>query len=711
MPVPAEPIAETRAAPAPAARAELRHHAPSPARLLHAVTQATHATDPATLPPSREQLLYFLHEAAEIEHNLMCCYLYAAFSLKRVDARWTDEQAQAVARWRRVITGVALEEMTHLCLVGNLMSALGAPGHFNRPNFPIDSGPYPADFVIRLQPFSRATIEHFEFLERPVTADLRDGEGFVPRRSYRRGAPAGRLSPGAKDYATVGELYATLRAGIEAFVGAHGEAALFLGDPARQVDAGLAPLPGVCAITDLASTHRALDTIVTQGEGAGDEEHDSHFCRFTRLHQEFDQLTAADPHFEPAWPAATNPVMNPPPIPDGKVHIAEPTIARWLDIGNALYTTSLRCLLQGFGTTDRTSKATWLAASFALMRAVTPVGEGLAARPARSDGQQGPNAGLTFTSLRTLAALPESRAAAFVAERLGELRDRAMALPVVPVAGETPGTWQAVIDALGRQRARIEELIPDAAATMPAAMALPSPLPAPASPAAAPTSAPAAEAAIETAQGSAITIFFEGQRCIHSRHCVLEAPSVFKANTPGEWIYPDTMAVERLVDVAHKCPSGAIRYERHDGGEAEAAPPVNTLRLRENGPYALHAEHELVGHERALRATLCRCGQSKRKPWCDGSHTAAAFTATGEPTTGAAQPLVQRNGLLTVTPLRNGPLAVAGNLELCAGTGRTVARIGAPNVAEVRLCRCGQSRNKPYCDGSHIAAGFEAAGS
>ena len=192
---------------------------------------------------------------------------------------------------------------------------------------------------------------------------------------------------------------------------------------------------------------------------------------------------------------------------------------------------------------------------------------------------------------------------------------------------------------------------------------------------------------------------------------MLEAPTVFKANTPGEWIYPDTMAAERLVDVAHKCPSGAIRYERHDGGEAEAAPPVNTLRLRENGPYALHAEYELVGHERALRATLCRCGQSKRKPWCDGSHTAAGFTATGEPATGAAQPLVQRNGLLTVTPLRNGPLAVAGNLELCAGTGRTVVRIGAPNVAEVRLCRCGQSHNKPYCDGSHIAAGFEAAGS
>ncbi len=690
------------------------------------MAESTSTSFPSTpLPPSREQLLYFLHEAAEIEHNLMCCYLYASFSLKRVDPRWSAEQTQAVARWRGVITGVALEEMTHLCLVANLMNALGAQGHFNRPMFPIESGPYPADFVIRLQPFSMATIGHFEFLERPVSATLADGEGFVPKKVYRRGAPAGRLSPGARDYATVGQLYETLRAGLDAFAAAHGESALFLGDPARQVDASLAPLPGVCAVTDLASAHRALDTIVTQGEGAGDEEHDSHFCRFTRLDQELTALLAADASFAPAWPAATNPVMNAPPTPDGKVHIDHPTISRWLDIGNALYTTSLRCLLQGFGATDRNTKATWLAASFALMRAITPVGEGLAARPAHeaSDGDDGigmgPNAGLTFTSLRTLAWLPDSRAAAFVAERLGELRDRAMALPLSPVAGETPATWKGVIDALAQQRARIEELIagPGAGAkssspASSAASAVTSAAPAAPAPMAANdvSTKPPAESPIEVARGKALTILFDGKRCIHSRHCVLEAPAVFLANTPGEWIYPDRMTAERLVDVAHKCPSGAIRYERHDGQPDETAPPVNTLRLRENGPYALHADYELEGHEVALRATLCRCGQSKRKPWCDSSHVAAGFTASGEPATGAVDPLVQRNGRLQVKPLLNGPLSVSGNLEMCAGTGRTIARVGKPNVQEVRLCRCGQSRNKPYCDGSHLAAGFVAAG-
>ena len=58
------------------------------------------------VPPSREQLIYWLHEAAEIEHHLMCCYLYAAFSLKRTYSRWTEDQRNAVQRWRQSIMSV-----------------------------------------------------------------------------------------------------------------------------------------------------------------------------------------------------------------------------------------------------------------------------------------------------------------------------------------------------------------------------------------------------------------------------------------------------------------------------------------------------------------------------------------------------------------------------------------------------------------------------
>jgi CDGSH-type Zn-finger protein/uncharacterized Fe-S cluster protein YjdI len=667
-------------------------------------TEASSQASSTTAPPSREQLLYWLHEAAEIEHHLMCCYLYAAFSLKRVDPRWTPQQAQAVARWRGVLTAVALEEMTHLCLVGNLMNALGAPPHMNRPALPVDSGPYPAGFVIRLGPFNAATIEHFKYLERPTGAKITDASGFEPSRVYRRKVPAERLSPGPRDYETVGELYETLVHAFEACVQSVGESELFIGDPRLQVDGALAPLPGVMAVTGLATAQTALHTIVTQGEGAGGESTSSHFSRFCAVSEELHALTAADPTFEPAWPAAENPVMNAPVQANAqRVHINHPVIARWLDIGNALYTTSLRCLLQGFSVRDRAEKAIWLAASFALMRALVPVGQGLAARPAQ-DGVAAPHAGLTFTPLRTLAVLPHASAARVVAERLGQLQDRARGLlPVVSVPGESEAAWPGVIEVLGQQQAQL--------ASLAGMVALPAPVAAAVVPTPPPAATPSAAVAnpVETVPGQDVTVLYEGRRCIHSRHCVLDAPSVFKANTPGQWIYPDTVPVERLVEVAHSCPSGAIRYLRHDSGPAETAPPVNTLRLRENGPYAVHAPMAvtLSGQTRddGLRATLCRCGQSQRKPWCDGSHAAAKFMASGEPPSGNTEALAVRDGPLAIAPQTNGPLRVSGNLEICAGTGRTVAR-----VTEAYLCRCGQSKNKPFCDLSHVAAGFAAEG-
>jgi CDGSH-type Zn-finger protein/uncharacterized Fe-S cluster protein YjdI len=210
---------------------------------------------------------------------------------------------------------------------------------------------------------------------------------------------------------------------------------------------------------------------------------------------------------------------------------------------------------------------------------------------------------------------------------------------------------------------------------------------------------------VETVAGRDISISFNTARCIHSRHCVLDAPAVFQANTPGRWIHPDAMPVEAIVAVAISCPSGAIQFERYDGGANERAPEVNQLKVRENGPYAVHGELVVGGAADSFRATLCRCGLSKRKPWCDGSHVTGDFVASGEPKSGATAALGSRGGPIRFTPTANGPLAVQGNLEICSGTGRTVAR-----VVEAMLCRCGQSNNKPFCDGSHRAAGFVAAG-
>lgn len=217
--------------------------------------------------------------------------------------------------------------------------------------------------------------------------------------------------------------------------------------------------------------------------------------------------------------------------------------------------------------------------------------------------------------------------------------------------------------------------------------------------------------AIEIVIGRQATIHFDAQKCIHSRNCVLSHPDVFVPNVEGAWIHPDAQPVQELIRIGKNCPSGAIRVARNTGAEAtddilssEGFPLVNTLHLRENGPLAIEAELQINGQaEPSPRATLCRCGESRNKPYCDGSHVAADFVATGEPKTVPLDALAVRDGPVNVAPVANGPLHVVGSLEVVSGTGRTCNK-----VSEAYLCRCGQSKNKPYCDGSHKTADFKA---
>lgn len=127
------------------------------------------------------------------------------------------------------------------------------------------------------------------------------------------------------------------------------------------------------------------------------------------------------------------------------------------------------------------------------------------------------------------------------------------------------------------------------------------------------------------------------------------------------------------------------------------------MRIRENGPLAFHAELVIDKQPGELRATLCRCGASANKPYCDGSHASAGFAASGEVAPAKSSALAQRDGPVAVDAIRNGPLHVSGALEIVTGTGKTVNRL-----TETWLCRCGHSKNKPYCDGSHKAAGFRS---
>jgi CDGSH-type Zn-finger protein/uncharacterized Fe-S cluster protein YjdI len=663
----------------------------------------------------REILVNGLYEAAELEHNLMCTYLYAAASLRDGEAEGlTATEAVAVKRWRQVLLSVAIQEMGHLAAVWNISSALGASPRFGRANFPLDPGYLPASITVKLAPFNADTLQHFVFLERPHGSTEPEGSGFACERPYVRGTQRPHLTPMARDYDTVGDFYLTLGEGLRAFVAHYGEAQAFGGDPALQLSPAEVNLPGARPVRCLKTALAAFTAIVEQGEGAPRDSVDSHYQKFLGIRAELRAMTASSPAFAPAFPAATNPVLRRPPRPEGRVWIEDPDAFATVDLANACYALMLRLIGYTYmlrGPSEEKSLAVDLA--IGLMQTLMPLAERAARLPA---GPSNPrcNAGVSFITLRDPSPLPPGPAARrLFLERLGQLSEVAATLRTdarTRAAADLLGTLAACagkgFELAARSGASASAGAPAASAALavaagpgvtPAAAAVAAAAPTPAAPAATVT------AGVERVRGEKLELEFEAKRCIHSRFCVTWAPQVFLANVQGPWIHPDAMPVERLVEVAHACPSGAIRYRRLDGGPDEAAPPVNLVSVREAGPYAFRATLRIDGRPAGLRATLCRCGASKNKPYCDGSHHDVGFSATGEPASGKTEMLPVRDGVLAIDPQTDGPLRVRGNLEITSGTGRVVAR-----VTSAYLCRCGGSANKPFCDGTHAQIGFKS---
>jgi len=666
----------------------------------------------------REILVNGLYEAAELEHNLMCTYLYAAASLRDGEAEGlAADEAAAVKRWRQVLIGVATQEMGHLAAVWNITSALGASPRIGRANFPLDPGYLPAGITVRLAPFNAATVQHFVFLERPHGSSEPEGSGFACARPYVRGTNRAHLTPMGRDYETVGDFYARLGEGLRTFVGHYGEATAFDGDPALQLSPEEVNLPGARPVRCLKTALAAFTAIIEQGEGAPRDSVGSHYQKFIGIRTELQSLSAKNPEFAPSFPAATNPVLRRPPRPEGRVWIEDAAAFATVDLANACYALMQRLLAYTYllrGPSAEKSLAVDLA--IGLMQSFMPLAERAARLPA---GPSNPhcNAGVSFIALRDPSPLPPGAAARrLFVERFGQLAEVATALR--PGGDARAGAAADGLARLAAQAARGFELAAtaspvtagngsgaaaatgDAAATvLSAGTAATSTAVAAASKVEAATSADG----VESARGEKIEIEFAGRRCIHSRFCVTWAPRVFLANVKGPWIHPDAMAVEPLIEVAHACPSGAIRYRRLDGGPQETAPPVNLASVREAGPYAFRGQLQIDGAAAGFRATLCRCGASQNKPYCDGSHHEIGFNASGEPPAGKTDMLPVRDGVLAIDPQSNGPLRVRGNLEIITGTGRVVAR-----VTSTYLCRCGGSATKPFCDGTHARIGFKS---
>jgi len=654
---------------------------------------------------SREQLFHDLYEAAELEHNLMCTYLYAAFSLKGgVEDGLSDEEAAAVVRWRRTIFDVAKDEMGHLTAVWNIASALGAAPPFGRDNFPLSPGRLPAGIVVKLAPFCAEVLQHFIFLERPTGSAEPDGKGFEPELQFRRGVAAMRITPMPRDYDTVGEFYFCLETNLQAFVDRLGESSAFCGDPLLQLSRNEVDLQGAEPVICVKTALAALKSIVEQGEGAPKDSTGSHFQRFVGIRDEHAKLKAKNPKFEPAFPAAWNPLLRRPVRPEGRMWIENEDAAETVDLANACYALMIRFLAYSYALpSGHPDKALAVDLGTGLMRVMTKYAE-RAVRLPIGPSNPGWNAGMSFSALRDASALsPGPSARLFFVERFREILAAAEALAA---GGDARAESAARLVASLTRRAERGFAFDagptqkvDAPRSAPLVAADPSPTGQPKS---APT--PKSVGGVDYIEGEKLTLVYEGKKCIHSRFCVTGAPKVFLANVVGPWIQPDAIDVDRLVEISHACPSGAIRYKRKDGKPDETAPPVNLITVREGGPYAVRADIRLEGQSSAFRLTLCRCGASKNKPLCDGSHHGVAFSATGEPPTGKADMLDVRDGPLSIEPEMDGPLQIRGNVEIISGTGRVVARL-----MQARLCRCGGSATKPFCDGTHARIGFKSS--
>jgi hypothetical protein len=374
---------------------------------------------------SREELIYLMSEASEIEHMLMLEYLFAAFSLK-TDASegLTEEQFGAVRRWEGLIMEVAAQEMLHLALWGNLLTAIGGAPNFDRPNFPQPVEYYPPGFQLALLPFSEQALGNFVFNERPEGMEYD-----APELELARGTMSSPITdvvvPHEPQFATQGYLYRAIEQGFAHLVEKYGEQRVFIGPPEAQATQRYFWWPELVAVTDLDSAQAAIDTIVEQGEGARGDRHEAHFGKFLRVLVEYFEFKERDPTFEPARPVVAAWVRPPGGASlSDPTFITDPTTAGVADLFNASYEVMLQMLVRFFAHTEETEEELQTlsdTAVSAMSLLIKPLGQLLTTLPVGAESP-GKTAGPNFEFYRTGYLLPHRHAAwVLLHERLLEL--------------------------------------------------------------------------------------------------------------------------------------------------------------------------------------------------------------------------------------------------------------------------------------------------
>jgi hypothetical protein len=373
----------------------------------------------------RDALIYMLSEAAELEHAIMCQYLFAGFSLKTSVAEGVDErQLRHITRWKRQVLSVAAEEMLHLALANNLLASIGAAPRVGRPNLPQAGRYYPPGVQLALVPFSERALRHFLFLERPEGINLADAEGFESLQEAEPLMSPADIVPRPQHFTTVGALYRAIAEGFVNLAKRHGEEWLFIGPEYAQATAADFGWRDLVAVVDLPSALQAIETIVEQGEGTGAKWREAHYGRFLEVLGEYLTLRREDPAFEPARPVIPAYVRPPVDAPHDLL-VSDPMTARVLDVFNVSYEVLLYLLGRFFGHGHETPEQLKALADVAvglMIQVIRPLGEKVTTLPAGAE-HPGKTAGPSFEVFyRSGYMLPHTDASwVLLHERLLEL--------------------------------------------------------------------------------------------------------------------------------------------------------------------------------------------------------------------------------------------------------------------------------------------------
>jgi CDGSH-type Zn-finger protein len=643
-------------------------------------------TTPIAPVTTREELLYLLTRASELEHNLACVYLYAGYSLKTEldEGGMTADELHAVRRWKQKLAHVAVEEMLHLGQVCNLMTAVGGAPHFARANFPIPATAFPFGLEMTLEPFSQELVDRLVCYEMPADGVLPPERAAIfsaisARVAYsdhgERLRQQNLIEPFDIDFRTVGEFYRK----IESAFSCIDPERLFIGNPAVQARPTYLDFPReLVQVIDAASAKDAIDMIIEQGESPTEEHPEAHFCVFNSIRTEYMDLVAQAQRdkraFDPVRPLLSNPSTRGIAEMPGTNRITDPVAQELAALFNSMYALMLMMIERFFAHGNETEDEMRLLARGTLRimaSGLRPLGESLAKTPAGPE-YPGKNAGPGFGFTRNIHLLAHKHAAwIFFMERLYDLSTR-----LTRLADETslPQEVQEAAAAMESVAEHIAPFVPkqfalsirDDANERNARTTIRPEINGPyivrnlrnltnskgetlnVRPIvalcrcggsnikpycdgthatigfdSAKSATPKAPDRLDRYVGKEITVLDNRGTCCHFGNCTDHLPTVFH-EAGDSFVEPDGDTPEKIMEIVRQCPSGALGFAR-DGTTYTGEEREPEIYVAENASYYVRGGIELEGE----------------------------------------------------------PMNQGANREHYA------------------LCRCGQSKNKPFCDGTH----------